>query len=177
MGTNIRTGDVERKGGTDTQETGSVSLVVPGENGKTASADCRDLLTPEEADSLRAFLISHRDGGKSSAFHTSIVGTGDEEDKFEDVVETSDMTGIGMRLAEALKQSEDDGSTLAVCFDSLTDLLRYNDEKPSYVFMHLMAGRLRNAGAVGHVHLDPDVVGDRTVRRFERLFDGTVRSE
>lgn len=171
------TGRVEKEG-TKIPKTGSVSLVVPGEGGrrKTGSADCGGLLTPEEADgNACVFLVSHDDDGLS--FRTSIVGQGDEEGSSVDTVGKHDMTGIGIRLAEALKRSEEEDSTPVVCFDSLTDLLRYNDEKASYMFMHLMTNRLRKAGGVGHVHLDPDVVGETTVRNFEPLFDGTVTEE
>jgi hypothetical protein len=149
-------------------------LVVPDEDGAD-SADCNGLLTPEGTkERLCVFLVSHREDGRDSGFRTSISVTGDEGEASVDAVGGNDMTGIGVRLTEALERSEEEGATLVVCFDSLTDLLRYNDEKASYVFMHLLAGRLKGHDAVGHVHVDPGAVGEDTVKRFEPLFDETI---
>ena len=178
MGTNIRKGRIEKEGESITQP-GSVTLVVSkdGGEGKAGSADCGDLLVPEGLDGGGFFFVVSYEKDERESFRTSVTGQEGNVKSSVDTVGKHDMTGIGVRFAEALRRSQKEGLVPVVCFDSLTDLLRYNDEKSSYAFTHLMTNRLRRAGGVGHVHLDPGVVGETTVRRFERLFDGTVRAE
>jgi hypothetical protein len=126
----------------------------------------------ETDDSSFSFVVDYFEDGNRGVFKTVFSGNGTGV-KEEDQVDASDMTTVGTRLMEAVKRSEEDGSGLFVCFGSLNGLLRHNDRKSSYMFMHLLTGKLRNSGAVGHVHVDPDDAGEETVSMFKHLFDAT----
>jgi hypothetical protein len=170
MGTDHKGGRITPETGDRKPKRGKVTLVVSEEEDVAEKGDCGGILTHQIGEGSCVFLVSHADDG---VFRTSTVTNGgDVADT--DEVGANDMTTMGVRLTDALRRSEEDGSTLVVCFDSLTDLLRYNDEKASYVFMHLLTGRLRSADAVGHVHLDTQGVEETTMRRFKPLFDSTV---
>jgi hypothetical protein len=40
----------------------------------------------------------------------------------------------------------------------------------------MFTGQLRDADAVGHFHLDPNVLDDQTVNRLKPVFDDAVRA-
>lgn len=153
---------------------GSVNLVYSDRDGEGLADACSGFLTSEKKGdgSSYSFVVDYFEDGNRGLFET--VFSGNESGvKEKDQVDAHDMTSMGTRLMEAVEQSKEDESGLIVCFDSLNDLLRHNDEESSYVFMHLLTGKLRSAGAVGHVHVDPDGVGEKTVGIFEHLFDTT----
>lgn len=162
---------------TDEKETlrrGSVNLVYSDRDGEGLADACSGLLTSDETGdgNSYSFVVDYFEEDNREIFETFFSGKGNGV-KEKDQVDAHDMTRMGTRLMEAVERSKEDGSGLIVCFDSLNGLLRHNDEKSSYVFMHLLTGKLRSAGAVGHVHVDPDDAGEETVSMFRHLFDTT----
>ena len=105
------------------------------------------------------------------------LGRPSDEDLPESVFVTTanpnDITGLGMRLNNYLADVEPE-SQLAVCFDSLTELLQFADIQSAFKFLHMFAGQLREVGAVAHFHLDPGAHEDQTISRLKPVFDEAV---
>jgi hypothetical protein len=115
----------------------------------------------------------------SVAFDTADVERGDGPrrtggETIETLSSPGDLTGLGIKLSEILKEwDETDGRTVA-CFDSLTALLQYADLQTVYKFLHVLTGRFDAAGVTAHFHLDPDTCDDQTVSTLTSLFDTVV---
>lgn len=86
------------------------------------------------------------------------------------VPELGDLTGLGMRMSEALDAWRDDGNLSAVCFRSLTPLLHSTDPERVFRFLHLITSRVEAAGAVAYYHVDPDAHDDRVAAMLRSLF-------
>jgi archaellum biogenesis ATPase FlaH len=78
-----------------------------------------------------------------------------------------------MRLDNYL-DGVDPGRQLVVCFDSVTQALQFSDVQSVFEFLHTFTGRLREVGAVGHFHLDPEAHDPQTVSRLKPAFDDAV---
>lgn len=105
---------------------------------------------------------------------TSAVSGATENGRGE-VVDTlsnpGDLTGLGIKLSEVLKEwSRNDAPTVA-CFNSLTALLQYADLQTVYKFLHVLTGRFAAADVTAHFHLDPDACDTQTVSTLTSLFD------
>ncbi|MFC4548679.1 MULTISPECIES: DUF7504 family protein [Halorussus] len=105
----------------------------------------------------------------------------DGRDVGGELVETlsspGDLTGLGIKLSEILKEwSAADADTVA-CFHSLTALLQYADLQTVYKFLHVLTGRFEAAGVTGHFHLDPDACDAQTVSTLTSLFDTVVERD
>lgn len=85
-----------------------------------------------------------------------------------------DLTGIGLRLGDLLEGWADDDHRLVVCFDSLTTFLQYADLRSVFTFLHVLAGRVTDAGGLAHYHLDPAAHDDATVHALLELVDASV---
>lgn len=92
-----------------------------------------------------------------------------------DSVRPDDLTGIGMRLTDAIRHLEPGAGW--VVLDALGVLLMYVDESPAYRFVQTLAGRVRAHGACGVYCLDPDAVDERTYDRFRTLCDAELAFE
>lgn len=89
----------------------------------------------------------------------------------------ADLTGLGIKLSEVLKEwSHNDYPTVA-CFDSLTALLQYADLQTVYKFLHVLTGRFAAADVTAHFHLDPEACDDQTVSTLTSLFDTVFELE
>ncbi|PSQ49439.1 hypothetical protein BRD19_04100 [Halobacteriales archaeon SW_7_65_23] len=89
----------------------------------------------------------------------------------------SDLTGIGIELSELLSgmaTAADEDEHLVVCFDSITSLLQYADLQRAFRFLHVVTGRVKTAGGVGHYHLDPEAHDRQTLATLKGLFDAVV---
>jgi hypothetical protein len=84
----------------------------------------------------------------------------------------SDLTGLGITVSEYL--SEHGGPNTVVTFDSLTALLQYADLQRAFRFLHVLANRVKTAGAVAHFHMDPGAHDDREVATLSSLFDAVA---
>lgn len=73
----------------------------------------------------------------------------------ETVANPGDFTRLGVAFTEALSDLSAAADAVAVCFDSLTALLQYADVGTVVRFLHVVAGRVSEAGGVGHYHVDP----------------------
>ncbi len=89
----------------------------------------------------------------------------------------SDLTGIGIELSEMLSTMADaaeDSQPLTVCFDSITSLLQYADLQRTFRFLHVVTGRIKTVGGVGHFHIDPAAHTDQELATLKGLFDAVV---
>jgi hypothetical protein len=66
---------------------------------------------------------------------------------------------------------------IAVCFNSVTSLLQYADLQRAFRFLHVVTGRVKTVGGVGHYHLDPDAHDSQTLATLKGLFDAVVEVE
>ncbi|MFC7045405.1 hypothetical protein ACFQH6_08300 [Halobacteriaceae archaeon GCM10025711] len=98
---------------------------------------------------------------------------GQRQYRIETVSDPRDLTGIGIKINDALSWLSTE-SDLAVCFDSLTVLLQYSDLQRTFRFLHVLTGRLTAADARAHFHLDPDAHDDQTIATLTSLFDSVV---
>lgn len=88
-----------------------------------------------------------------------------------------DLTGLGIELGNYLSDWDDDGNRLLLCFHTLTTFLQYADLRSVYRFVHVLTGRIREAGGVGHYHLDPTAHDEQTVNTLLGLFDAVVEPD
>lgn len=91
-----------------------------------------------------------------------------------DRVAPGDLTGISVRVSQGFPHLEADRGWLAV--DSISTLLMYAEEDRVYRLFDWLVDSARREGISGVYTLQPDVVTDRTRRRFEGLFDGVRRA-
>jgi len=135
------------------------------------------------AERVEAWLDSHdelpaRLGIVDVGDQAGVAGGGSEDLPDRVVVTTAnpnDITGLGMRLNNYLNDLDPDRQ-LVVCFDSLTELLQFTDVQAAFKFLHMFAGQLRSADAIGHFHLDPNALDDQTVNRLKPVFDDAARA-
>lgn len=85
-----------------------------------------------------------------------------------------DLTGLGVRIDQALTAWSDGPGPIELCFHSLTTLLQYVDERAVFRFCHALTSHLDTVGASSHFHLDPSAVDERTVTTLSALFDRVV---
>lgn len=116
--------------------------------------------------------------GETTRSASAQVGSDVSPDSNGETVETlsspGDLTGLGIKLSEILKEWTGDGSEITACFDSLTALLQYADLQTIYKFLHVLTGRFEAADVTAHFHLDPDACDQQTVSTLTSLFDTVV---
>jgi len=112
-----------------------------------------------------------------------IVATGRADASVDDpawavrtVENPADLTGIGIELSELLSgmATTGDEQHIAVCFDSITSLLQYADLQRAFRFLHVVTGRVKTVGGVGHYHLDPEAHDRQTLATLKGLFDAVI---
>ena len=86
-----------------------------------------------------------------------------------------DLRRIGIVTSKVLTDWEGAPGETTLCFHSLSDLLRLNEDRQRvFRFLHVLRGRVRSAGARAHFHFDPDRLDDQDIGTFESLFDTVV---
>jgi hypothetical protein len=103
-------------------------------------------------------------------------GDGDANWRVATVENPSDLTGIGIELSELLSTiaGAAGDEPLSVCFDSITSLLQYADLQRTFRFLHVVTGRIKTVGGVGHFHIDPAAHTDQELATLKGLFDAVV---
>ncbi len=89
----------------------------------------------------------------------------------------SDLTGVGIELSELLSgmaTASGEDEHIAVCFDGITSLLQYADLQRAFRFLHVVTGRVKTVGGVGHYHLDPEAHDRQTLATLKGLFDAVI---
>lgn len=88
-----------------------------------------------------------------------------------------DLTGLGIKISEILKEWGANDHRTVACFNSLTALLQYEDVQTVYKFLHVLTGRFETADVTAHFHLDPEACDTQTVSTLTSLFDTVVEFE
>lgn len=130
------------------------------------------------------FVARWSDGVGRDPARGGIVAVGQSEDSIDSEVwavqtveNPSDLTGIGIELSELLSRistAADEDEHVAVCFNSITSLLQYADLQRAFRFLHVVTGRIKTVGGVGHYHIDPEAHDQQTLATLKGLFDAVV---
>jgi hypothetical protein len=91
------------------------------------------------------------------------------------VVTTADLVGAARVLSEYLEGWSVDGRETLVSVEGVSALVEAFGLRRAFQVLHLLRGHVDSARAVGHFHLDPDAVDERTVRTLGPLFERVVR--
>lgn len=89
----------------------------------------------------------------------------------------SNLTQLGVEITEALGELKAVSDDIAICFRSLSALLQYASPNQAFQFMQVLTDHFKHAGAVGHVHMNPDAHDKQTVATFTQVFDVVVELE
>lgn len=96
----------------------------------------------------------------------------------EHVETAADLTGLGITLSELLSHMSTvaaaEDQDVAVCFDSITSLLQYADLQATFRFLHVVTGRVKSAGGIGHYHIDPAAHDSQELATLMGLFDAVI---
>lgn len=172
----------------------NVMLLAPS-IGAAKSNACHALLTQTPPESTNVLAVSFTEtpaewvdewdataGGPPA--RGAVVSIGQAEASLEDPTwatatteNASDLTGIGIQLSELLSglaESAGDDESLVVCFDSVTSLLQYADLQRTFRFLHVVTGRVKSVGGVGHYHVDPQAHTAQDLATLKGLFDAVV---
>ena len=90
-----------------------------------------------------------------------------------------DMTGIGIKFSEFVKefQTERGIENVRVLVDSLSTLLMYSDVQTAFRFMHVFTSRLENADAMGLHTIESTAHDEEALNTLRQLFDHAVSVE
>ena len=178
----------------DLSEVSNVLLLAPSLGGHGREV-CFDLLAQTPPAETNVLVTSYtqtpgevvddwNDHVGTAPVRGGVVSVGQGEDDAEDsswavksVENPSDLTGVGIELSEFLSgiaSATEEGEHVAVCFNSITSLLQYADLQRAFRFLHVVTGRIKTVGGVGHFHLDPDAHDTQTVATLKGLFDAVV---
>lgn len=116
------------------------------------------------------------DGTRGAAAAAPTAGTGHGPDVtpgpwIATVGSPADLTGLGVRIRQALSNWEHDAAPVEVCFHDLDTLLGHVDDRAAFRFCHAVTRHVRSAGANSHFHVDPDAGSERTLNTLQPLFD------
>jgi hypothetical protein len=166
--------------------------------GRAKSETCHELLTQTDPASTNVLAITFtktpaewvaewNDHAGIAPARGGIVSVGEPAASVDDpswavktVENPSDLTGIGIKLSELLSgiatAAERRDEPIVVCFDSITSLLQYADLQRTFRFLHVVTGRVKSVGGIGHYHVDPDAHGTQDLATLKGLFDAVVEA-
>lgn len=90
------------------------------------------------------------------------------------VHDPKNVTRLGVCMVEELNRMAGDGVRPVVCLTSLSTLLQYVELDHVVHFVEVLNEHIVDAGAVAHVHLDPNAHDADTVETLSPLFDDVV---
>jgi KaiC/GvpD/RAD55 family RecA-like ATPase len=180
----------------DAEVTPGTNLLVSGPpmTGKRTLA--LDVLASGIADGEGAVLVTTKDGAERVL--TEFEKRGDVEDRPFAVVDTVtrqqgvgetretdrvkytsspvDMTGIGIKLSEILREFYETRGLQRnrIALHSLSTLLMYSDLQTVFRFLHVFTGRVQSVEGLGLFTIDASAHDDRTMSTLKQLFDGIV---
>ena len=89
----------------------------------------------------------------------------------------TDLTGLAIEIQRILERVAHDDEHTVVCFDSLTALLMYVDERVAFRFVRFILSYVYLAGASIHFHLDPIAHALATLGIFQSVADAVVETD
>ena len=85
------------------------------------------------------------------------------------------LTRIGVQFANLFERlRDDDPGQTRVVVDSVSTLLLYSETESVFRFLHVLAGQIDDAGALGAHVIEPSAHDEETERTLDGLFDGRV---
>lgn len=187
-------GESDRSEISELGDVSNVMLLAPSLGGHGNDV-CLDLLTRSAPDRTNVLGITYTespgefvsrwsDGVGDPPARGGIVTVGEadasvgsENWTVRGVENPGDLTGIGIELSELLSSmatAAGDDEAVAVCFNNLTSLLQYADLQRVFRFLHVVTGRVKTIGGVGHYHIDPDAHDKQTMATLKGLFDAVI---
>lgn len=187
-------GENDRSEISELGDVSNVMLLAPSLGGQGNDV-CLDLLTRSAPDRTNVLGITYTespgefvsrwsDGVGDPPARGGIVTVGEadasvgsENWTVRGVENPGDLTGIGIELSELLSSmatAAGDDEAVAVCFNNLTSLLQYADLQRVFRFLHVVTGRVKTIGGVGHYHIDPDAHDKQTMATLKGLFDAVI---
>lgn len=181
----------------DLSDVSNVLVLAPSLGGRGGDL-CLDLITQTPPSETNVLTISYTDTAQewvdrwldhasASPVRGGIVSVGQAEASVDDpswavktVENPSDLTGIGIEFSELLSgmaTAATEGEHIAICFDGITSLLQYAELQRAFRFLHVVTGRVKTVGGVGHYHLDPEAHDPQTLATLKGLFDAVVELE
>jgi hypothetical protein len=88
-----------------------------------------------------------------------------------------DLTGLGIEIQRILERTAHDETHTVVCFDSLTALLMYVDERVAFRFVRSILSYVYLADASIHFHLDPVAHAPAKLGVFQSVVDAVVETD
>lgn len=88
-----------------------------------------------------------------------------------------DLTGLGIEIQRILERTTHDQKHTVVCFDSLTALLMYVDERVAFRFVRSILSYVYLADASIHFHLDPVAHAPAKLGVFQSVVDAVVETD
>jgi hypothetical protein len=125
-------------------------------------------------------IVSVDDGVRSAAVPAadpSVVEPDATGTAVTTVASPDDLTGLGITVGNHLRRWDEQPGPALLTLDSLTVLLQFVDLKRVFRFLHVIAGRVRAAGGIGHYHMDPAAHDEQTVATLSSVFDAVARYE
>lgn len=89
------------------------------------------------------------------------------------VPDQRDLVRLGLLINTELDVPEE-GEPPTICFHHLDNLLARAELEQVFRFLHILQGRVAQAGARAHYHLDPTYVSDSELSILDQLFDVTI---
>lgn len=187
---------VHDQGAQPVPEHGNALLLAPSIGGAEREA-CLDTLAQHRFDSTRAIHVLYMESAVERYKHVErhchdhpdesaviavgsggVVGQRGPEPPgqyfVESLTDAADLTGLGMALNQCLSEWGETGTDLTLCFDSLTILLQYVEFERVFRFLHMLTGRLTDAGATAHFHLDPAAHEESEIAQLVPIFDSVL---
>lgn len=85
-----------------------------------------------------------------------------------------DLVHLGINVSRIVESWDDSVGSIAVCVHSLSPLIQQGSPRRAFRFLHVLLGRLGEADARVHVHLDAEAHDPEEIALFRQLFDVTV---
>lgn len=125
---------------------------------------------------------------EAAGVDTATVGVVDCVTRRQDRTHTDDriryapspaaLTRIGVQFADLFERFRDrEPGQTRVVVDSLSALLLYSETESVFRFLHVLAGQIADAGALGVYVIEPSAHDEATDHTLDRLFDGRVTLE
>jgi hypothetical protein len=89
----------------------------------------------------------------------------------------TDLTGLGIEIQRLLEEATHNELHTTVCFDSLTALLMYVDDRVAFRFVRSILTYVYRADASIHFHLDPTAHTPATLGIFQSVVDAVVETD
>jgi len=104
------------------------------------------------------------------------MGTIDDDPRIKYASSPVDMTGIGIKLSEFLREFYEvrELTENRVLLYSVSTLLMYSNLQTVFRFLHVFTGRIQSADALGVYVIDSTAHDDQTMNTLKQLFDGVI---